>query len=275
MLNLSSAPITTTRRRLSRALLLVGLSALMLACPTRHTAPADALTEPAEITALASAYQGKIQTLAVEARATHYGDVGAFKGKVAILVRRPGDVHISTLSPTDDLVGVLSSDGKRFVTFQRGARVCQRGDACPRNMARFLPLAIDNPTFVGMMMGRAVFIDGTPTEAAWDGKVGAYRVELVGGGDQRQLAWVEHGSGRILRTELFRGKDRTFSIDFSDVRSVDGHRIAHRVEIKIARGNTDLRLDFRTVDVNLELADSAFSIPCPDGTTIEELSCER
>ena len=54
-------------------------------------------------------------------------------------------MQFQALAPTLDLLALMSTDGTRFVGFQRGGTKCFTGPACPRNLARLVPIALPAP----------------------------------------------------------------------------------------------------------------------------------
>jgi hypothetical protein len=186
----------------------VGISA---GCPgAHHDPPADVHTTPEAVLELARDYVSEGPgTAVIEARASQYSDQGGLKGKLLLIARRPGHLRMEGLSPTDDSVSVLATDGERFTSYQRGANHCFVGRACPDNVGRFasVPLAADD--LVGVLLGRPPIIPHDSATMKWDGEVGAYRLELVGSSaglgaahGKIQRLWVRHGDGRIVRTTL-------------------------------------------------------------------------
>ncbi len=231
------------------------------------------MRDPAEVIALIAGSAGGPSTLAVEARATHYGAAGVIKGKLAAVVRRPGAIRFTALSPTDDVVSVMATDGDRFTAFERGADVCYIGRACPENVGRFVPVAMETDQLAGALSGRPPLIAHGAETLTWDRRVGAYRLELEGQGGLLQRVWARHPAGEVVRAQLLRDGQVTVDLTYDDHRVVDGHRLPHRVDVKLARGDTDLRLVYRTVDVDLPLEDAAFALECPRGTRVEPLPC--
>jgi len=251
----------------------MALAALFAGCPSgRHAPPSDLVEDPREILALATRGDDGLRSVAIEARATQYSDHRVIKGKLVILVRRPAAVHFSGLSPTDDVVSVLATDGDRFTSFERGADVCFVGRACPENVGRLVPIAMESEQLAAVLVGRPPFIAHTRSKVGWDARVGAYRLELEGG-DVVQRAWIAHGTGEVRRAQLIRGDRVTVDLTYGDWREIDGHRLPQRVDVRMDRDNVDLRMVYREIDVNLELADSAFAIPCPEGMEVEVLPC--
>jgi outer membrane lipoprotein-sorting protein len=243
--------------------------------------PPDALSDAPRVLELAQSYLGTGPSAAViEARASHYSDRGGIKGKVEILVERPGRVRFTGLSPTDDMVSVISTDGERFVAYERGARDCHVGRACAANVGRFASIPLEADELAGVLVGRPPVIPYAELTLDWDRAAGAYRLELTGGARDLGLAhgrvqrlWVTHPDGRVIRTTILDGGRTRVDVRYSDFRRVGEHTLPHRLDIQLERDSTDLRLDFRDIELPADLDDAAFSFACPASTTLEELPC--
>jgi len=233
------------------------------------------------VLALAAAYiaAGPAQVV-IEARASQYSARGGLKGKLLILMQRPGRLRLEGLSPTDDMVSVLATDGERFTSFQRGAARCWVGRACPANVGRFVAIPIEPDELVGTLLGRPPLLPHQRATMKWDGAVGAYRVDLVGDASDLGMAhgrtqrlWVAHGDGRILRATLLEGQDTKVDVVYSDWRRLGERLLPGRLDITLARERTDLRLEYRDVEAGVELPAEVFVFTCPAGAALEELPC--
>lgn len=255
---------------------------LFTGCPQGGvSAPADEHTDPEAVLELARAYIATgPAALTIEARASQYSDRGGLKGKVEILAERPGRLRMSGLSPTDDMVSVLATDGARFTSFERGAKFCFVGRACPSNVGRFASIPLEADELVGVLIGRPPIIPHGEKRLSWDKDVGGYRLELFGAGADLAMArgrvqrlWIGHDDGRVLRTALVDGGKTKVDVRYSEFSRRGGHLLPTRLDAKLAREATDLRLEYRDIDVAPELGDGAFNFVCPSGTTLEELPC--
>ncbi|MCA9516255.1 MAG: DUF4292 domain-containing protein [Myxococcales bacterium] len=260
-------------RRLG-ALLAAAALATLAGCPSGDVdPPSDVLTDPGAVIELATRDVAGLRTLAVEARATQYSDAQVIKGKLAILVSRPASVHFSGLSPTDDVVSVLATDGDRFTSFERGGKVCYTGRACPTNVGRLVPIAMEPEQLASVLFGRPPVIAHAGETVTWDRGAGAYRLELEGQDGVTQRLWVTHGRGEVKRAQLVKDGKVQVDLAYDDFGDEGGFRLPHRLDVKMKKGDVDLRLVYRDVDVNLELDAGAFRIPCPEGIRVEELPC--
>ncbi|MCC6620740.1 MAG: DUF4292 domain-containing protein [Deltaproteobacteria bacterium] len=262
---------------------LLSLGALALGgCPNGgRDAPADALTTPEDVLARAEAFlAGGPAHAILEARASQYNDHGGIKGKVEILVARPGRVRFSGLSPTDDLVSVLATDGERFTAFERGQKQCHVGRACPANVGRFTGFSLETDQLVGVLIGRPPIVPHERVELTWDRQMGAYRLDLIGtavalGGTRGQVQrlWVAHEDGRVVRLQV-RSADRVeVDVRYADWKKVGGHLLPMGIDVRMARDSTDLRILYRDVDVTAPVDGGAFDFACPAGTTLVDEPC--
>lgn len=256
--------------------------ALLVGCPNGGISPpADQHTNADTVAQLATEYVASGPSSAViEARASQYSDRGGLKGKVELLIERPGRLRFTGLSPTDDMVSVLATDGTRFVSFERGQKVCFVGRACPENVGRFASIALEADELVGVLLGRPPMIPHRERKLSWDKEVGGYLLELVGdAGDlgmsrgRTQRLWVAHADGRILRTALIEGGKTRVDVRYSEFTRRGDHLMPMRLDVAMERESTDLRLDFRDIDLSPDLGEGAFSFNCPDGARLEELMC--
>jgi outer membrane lipoprotein-sorting protein len=237
--------------------------------------PDDVLTDPSAVLELLrqrAEGSGAITSLAADSRVSYYSSDGARKGKLVILARRPASLHFSALSPTDDLVAFLASDGARFTSFERGSSVCEVGDACAANVGSLLPIPMEGAELVGLLISSVPIMKHERATVSWDPRAGAYRLELVDGARSERI-WVDHGSGRVRVAELWDGRKRQVRIGYSEFQRHGELSLAHEIHVEAARNNVDLKIRYRDVELNGSIDDDAFAIACPDGTRQVEVPC--
>lgn len=261
-------------RRFRRHGLAFAALVILAACPSGdHDPPADLIVDPGELVERLEAV-ALPETAAIEARATQYSEARVIKGRLTILVEQPASLHFAGLSPTDDVVSVLATDGKRFTSFERGAKVCYTGRACPENVGRLVPIALESGELAGALLGRPPLIDHGERSVVWDRRTGAYLLELVGARGVVQRLWVSHGRGEVRRAQLVDDGRVTVDLGYDDFADVGGHRLPRRLDVKMTRGDVDLRLIYRDIELGLEIDPAAFGVPCPVGTEVRVLACD-
>ncbi len=259
--------------RVGGLLCLVSVALTACALPGHVSAPAAALTDAEAVLAKIAENTVRRERLSVEARVSYYGKEGARKAKAVILARRPADLHFSVYSPTDDMLGVLASDGENFTSFRRGQPHCYAGRSCSENIAQFSFFPMEGRQLVDALVGGVPLIWYRKSSVEWDPSAGAYRVELSGSRKVTQRIWVVHGTWDVRRMEVLREGALEVSIAFDDLRVVAGERLPHTIDMKMPSRDLDLRVRYREVDLNTDIADDAFVIPCPQGTRTQTLLC--
>lgn len=261
------------------ALQALGAAAVLVAlpgCPGAHPRPQGALTEAREVLAHVRDRALAVRSLSAYARVSYFDDDGAKKARMDLAVARPASLSFAALTPTSDLIAALSSDGARFVSFQRGADRCFTGPACRANVGRLLPLGLEGRDAVEVLTGGAPIVAHTRAELAWDESVGAYRVTLWTSAGDRERLWVEHGTWRTRRADLYHGTEQIFTLELDEPRRVGGALLPHRLHLVTRRRHADLVLSYREVEVNPEDLDpEVFRIQCPKGTEVVILPCEE
>lgn len=262
----------------TRALLLAPVALLVLGgCPARLAPkPVDALTNAADVMALVHARSNGVRSISAEARVSIYGEQGARKAKMIIVARRPAALHFQALAPTDQMLGLLATDGAQFTSFESGGKVCYTGSACPENVSRMLPIIdMDGADIVELLAGGVPVFSYEKMEVSWDGARGGYRLDLTADSPPQvsQQIWVAHGTGDVLGSRAVVGGIERFVLGFEDFTAHGDARIPHVLKAKIRDGKVDLRIVYRDVEVNGTVRDEAFAIPCPAALTEERLWC--
>ncbi len=213
----------------------------------------------------------------LEGRASQYGDTGALKGKIELLLDRDRGLRMTGLSPTDDVLSVVACSSERFTAFARGGDRCHVGLPCPSNVARFASVALAPRELAAVLLGRPPLLLGDhalePGDAMrWDAEAAAWVFERSHGGDTQTL-WMSPTRARVLRARLRRGGRNVVDVRYGAFLATPEGDVPRRLELALARGDTDLRIDVAHVDPAPGLAPEAFGATCPLGMTTEELPC--
>ncbi len=201
-------------------------------------------------------------------------DGTASKADVVLLVERPNRAQFKALTPTLDLVAVLSTDGKRFTSYERGAAKCYVGEACPKNLGRLVPIALPPRQLVEAVLGRPPLIDAQSQKLTWDADRGAYRVLRVSvDGHWQQELWVMPQTYRILASVVRKDGKRVASIAYGALEKLGPAAPPAIMRLKLPERKIDMSLTLRDVTLNEDIEDEAFALSCPGGTVPIELPC--
>ena len=244
---------------------------LLGACAAAQTAlPADGPTTATEVLAraLARPLPATVQGMA---RLDSYQAGQARKVDLLLALRRPGAVQMQALAPTLDLLAVLSTDGKRFVAFERGGSECHVGDACPQNLGRLVPIALPPDELVAVFLGRPPLLAATPQHLGWDAERSLYRIDLGSEAGLHQQVFIAPRTFRFVGTVLYRGAARLASVAYDGEVGAGGP--PRTLRYKSQAEDLDLTLELRKVDLDVPIGDDVFAVTCPQGSRIVELPC--
>ncbi|MCA9522258.1 MAG: DUF4292 domain-containing protein [Myxococcales bacterium] len=259
-------------------LLLIFLCAAALSpgcrCTDRlHPVPKNPISDP-KLLLDALVRPPSVRNLTAFPRVEYYSKRDVRKGTVAMVLEPPDRLRFEALSPSGNMLALLTSDGARITLYQRGAKRCYRGPACARNIARLLPIAIEPRQLVRLLMGRAPVIRHTDRRMRFDRRAGWYQLTLIDtAAGRHQEIWLAPGTLRPMRSKLYEGKTLRLQLDWRSYRNLAGHPFPHRIDAKMPRGKVDLSIKFRELTPNRSLKMRFFRFDCPAGVTETPMTC--
>ncbi len=251
---------------------IVALALLACACagPAVRDPPPESTTAQA---LLASLVRPQIKTLQGTARLEVYAEGQRRSATVLVVASRPKSMQFQALTPTLDLVALSNCDGERFLTFERGADACYVGKACPRNLARVLPLPLPVDGLVSALLGDLPLLTA-PAEArklAWDAEKALYRLEIGAATALQQHVFVDAKTRRVAGAVWYFAGERLASLQY------DGETTAglpRTLRVKTTRPVADLTLELRDVTADAAVDPAVFAVQCPDGMRTVDLPCD-
>ncbi|MBM4342677.1 MAG: hypothetical protein FJ100_04810 [Deltaproteobacteria bacterium] len=238
--------------------------------PQTGAPPGESLTADALI---ASLVRPQVKTLQGTARLEAYADGQRRSATVLVVASRPSSLQFQALTPTLDLVALSNCDGDRFLTFERGGDACYVGKACPRNLARVLPLPLPVDGLVAALLGDLPVLQA-PAEhrtLAWDGEKSLYRLDLGAATALHQQVYVEPKTRRAVGAVWYFGAERLASLQY------DGDAVAslpRTLRVKTTRPQADMTLELREVTADQPVDPTVFAVACPDGMRTVDLPCD-
>jgi len=206
-------------------------------------------------------------------RMEHYGPDGVVKGKVDVLGKRPGQFRFEALTPSDDTLAVLVSDGMRFMSHQRGQSVCYVGPACVENVSRILPLPFHGEQLFDLLVGGVPLMESDRPTGTWNECEGVYELRLARG-DWEEVVWIRPDVYAPVRVVMLRGGLEQFRIDYDDFELIGGVHQAQLMRYVSKTRDVDLTMSIRDAERNgIASPESLFRVECPSGTERRELPC--
>ncbi len=191
-----------------------------------------------------------------------------------VVANRPDQIQFQALAPTLDLLGLLSSDGRRFISFERGASTCQVGVACRANTRRFLPLPMSADEMVAALLGDLRPLPAPPEQQrlAWDGERRLYRLDLGPPSGWRQELFIDPKTFMPVGAVWYSGTDRAGSVQYSGDRQPG--TLPASVRVKVSQPDSDITIEYRDMQVNQPIHPQIFAVQCPAGTREVWMPCD-
>lgn len=233
------------------------------------------LPEPAALLASLRRQADGRTNLRALGRVTARGPDGRIRLRAVLVAERPGRFRFETLTPFEQPIDVMTSDGARLWFLHEGR--LYEGEATPDNVARLLPLPMTPPEVVETLLG-GVPVSGRfepvrvePTDDGW-----WLRLEGPGGEQGRLL--IEPSRLRVLEARLSdsAGKPLTrVEFDRFAPGTDGGPSVATSIEVRIPPRELEVRIRFTDVETGVDLPSGLFVIDPPPGVRPEPLGTSR
>lgn len=260
------------RRRLPFLVVLLALASS--ACSSAVRLPEDPIDDP-ELLLTRLRARPQPQTLYLYARAEFYSDQAVRKGKLLFMAGAPDKIHVEALSPTDDMLTLLASPGGEFVYYERGGKRCIRGTTCPETTGRFLPVPLSIPQVIALLAGQPPVISHDGATLKLRRGTGLYELRLEDpASGTTQLLKVDPFDFDVVSATINRKSDGLkVRLDFEDYRAAGDYRLPRRIRARLDQHETDLSLEVREVEADLEFKGDPFTADCPRGAAVERVFC--
>jgi len=258
-----------------RVLLFAVVSTLAGCCPSRFDRPAGEVPTADVAIDRMRAHVSKVESFEFLTRMSYYGETGARKGRVELLGRAPATFRMEALTPSDDTVAILISDGERFVSHERGQTTCYTGAACADNVSKLLPVSLEGPDLYAVLVGGAPVIVHDEATVEWDECEGLWKVILREKASAQQMEiWLRPDTGSAMKARLSDTSGERFVITWDDFETTDGVNLPRTLRFTSPIGDTDLEVEIREAWLNqVKDTGDVFVPQCPPGTRGQELLC--
>ena len=250
--------------------LLVGLGAG--GCRPPSVRPPDLQTLPSPNDALARLRAGAEGRRSMRAlsRLTYFGEKGRVRLRTVFVAERPDRFRVETLSPLEQPIDVMASDGARIWLLSKGR--FHEGPATPENLSRLLPVPLRPAELVDALLGGIPTTDRfTPTKIAWaDEDRERWRLTMVGPGDEVAELRVDPVR-RVVERVTMRGPGGAVRLEvgFDDFGAPD--RFPHKIELSIPGRADEVTIKLKELEVNVGIAPQIFRLEPPAGVVPEPL----
>ena len=263
----------SARGRLRRAgalsLLMLGLAGLT-GCPNRIARPADGPTEPAPVLARLAERSHALTSLSGMISLEVWRGDERVKLRQLLLVQRPDHIRVDTLSPFDQPLAMMASDGQSVTIYSLEQRRYEQGPATPDHLARLLRLPLTGDELTAVLAGGVPVRPDAQATLDWDDTAGAYILDLRTP-ERRQRLLVEPVAFRISEIRTYQGDTLVFVARFGDYDGEGPTAVPQRMRFEVPAEKMRVDAQFDDHTVNVTPPADAFVIPVPRGIPVEPL----
>ncbi len=253
--------------RISASLL---MSLSLLGCPGRHVRPDDYTADPAPLFAALQRRADAVQSLTASLKLEVWRGGERVRLRQLVALRRPDSLRIDSLSPFDQPLSTLVTDGQTLRIYSLEEKRFYVGAATARSLARLVPVRLEPSELVELMRGGVPLGRHSEARVAWDDELGWYQLDLVGPQERRQVHF-EPSHLRVVSLRAWSGDTLRYSVRFGDYDGEDDASLPGRLRLEAPA--EEVRVDIRVEDVrkNPELPDQTFTLEVPRGVPVVRL----
>jgi hypothetical protein len=200
------------------------------------------------------------RTLRTEGRVTYWGDEGRVRLRTIVLAARPDRFRVETLTPFEEPIDVVASDGARIWWLSRSD--LKVGPATAGRLGEVLPLPLAPRGVVDVLIG------GVPTSTAWRpvgveaGRDETWALSVVDAAGHRARLWVDRDAPRVRRIVLpARAEQPAIDVELSDH---DG-LVARDIDLRVPARDLEVQIRLQSPEYGAAIPDGLFRVEAPPG----------
>lgn len=235
--------------------------------------PSDPVPDADTLFALVQERSEQVQSARARAVMEYFGKGGRVRVRQAVVVQKPGNLRIETLSPFDSTLSVVVANEDEMTFYDLQNEVAYTGRPTGENLAKLVPIWMEPSDIVNVLLGGAPLARIDPDrqywKMAWDGRANAWRMFVRSDfGGQLELLF-RHGTWTLAGArETDKKGTLIWEVRTADFRLVsDGERqseVPTRVRFLMPRENVDVSLNVSDYQMNPELDELLFELFTPD-----------
>jgi outer membrane lipoprotein-sorting protein len=262
-------PFERPRHALAAGLLMATLG-LLVGCSGRFTRPADAPTEPGPILARLAERAAAVRSLSGMLSLEVWRGDERVRLRQLLLVVRPDKVRVDTLSPFDQPLAMMASDGQTLTIYSLEQKRYEQGPATAANLSRLLRLPLSGEELTAVLAGGVPIPAGVTPTLGWDAEMGAHVLEFIDG-RRRQRVALDPAAWRLVELRAWDGETPRYVARFGDYDGEGPTAVPRRMRFEVPA--EALRVDARFEDhtLNVSPPPDAFTIPAPRGIPVDPL----
>lgn len=204
-------------------------------------------------------------------RVTYFGERGRIRLRAVLVAERPAKFRIETLSPLEQPIQVMVSDGNRLRLLAEGR--FYEGQSTARNLSRILPVPLSPSNLVDvLMMGVPMDAQYRADHIEWADSSGERgRLTLTSTSIAHLVLDYDVATNTVRRLRMpTRASQAEVVIEFERFEALPpplGLNLAHRIKIRLPTEEHEVTLKLKDVAVNVGINPSFFELSPPAGIT--------
>ncbi len=255
--------------RLSLTLMVLA-TVTLVGCPGRFARPDDFQADPAPLLAAVATRGEQVRSLTAQLRLEVWHGSERVKLRQLVAVRRPDHLRVDSLSPFDQPLSTLVSDGERLRIYALDEHRFYEGPATPRNLGKLMPIRLEPHELNDLLRGVVPVMPHTQAKVGWNADEGWYQLDLEGPGGRQRIHFEPKGR-RVVQTTVWRGDAVRWKARLGRFDGEGPGALPTRLRFEAPA--EELRIDVEVVDhrQNPDLPDAAFELEVPRGVQVEAL----
>jgi Domain of unknown function (DUF4292) len=254
---------------MNRAAAAIFLAIICSGCPKRiDFGPQGQITQAEELFRLTSAAQAQVVTLQGDGKLRIDSPQGAGSVSAYLAASRPGLLRVELFDFFNRPIAVLVTDGQRFGLFQSQENRFYQGPATPRNLSRFLPVALPSEELVTVMLGQVPFIPADRMTLALDEKERLYVLTLHRG-EVSQVLHIHPKHLRVVRSQVW--GIQAYGLEYDHFKEQGDFVFPHEVTLRAPTADTSLGLRYTGITLNESPDLTLFDLSAPEDVPVVEV----
>lgn len=213
----------------------------------------------------------KLRSIRGLARVEAYKEGQRVRLRQVLVAERPARLRIETLSPFDQPIAYLATDGRELSVYDLGSQRYMTGQASAENVARLFPIRLAPAKMVDLLLGGLPLPPGKRS-LKWNGNEGVYEL-TVQDENGREISRIALRAPDLVPTsisgQLSDGAPFTIQLDKYSVEL--GVPLPGRVRFATPRDAIHVSLRWDGRELNADIPAEAWKIPVPRGVVVQGL----
>ncbi len=249
---------------------MVVVALTLLGCPGRYARPDDFSADPAPFFEALAKRSEAVKSLTAQLGLEVWSGDDRVRLRQLVALRRPDHLRIDSLSPFDQPLSTLVSDGERLEIYSLEEKRFYVGRASPSNLARLIPIELAPDELVALLRGDVPVTQHEEVAVSWDDDQGWYQLDLSGP-EARQRVHFEAKTWHVMAVQAWRGDTVRYIARFAEYVGEGHAAIPTRMRFEVPSESLRVDVEVRDHRLNPNLPDAAFDLEPPRGVPVESL----